>query len=68
MGISFFLSLTRRKKGKDAHFSSQSVTFATEIVSVLWLFKILCISELGSFPNRYLYNLHFIAEPCTLGT
>ena len=45
----FFFHRQRRKTQKNAHFCSQRVIFASEIVSVLWLFKILCISALSSF-------------------
>ena len=49
-------------------FGAKFGIFTTKIVSVLWLFKILCVSALYSFLIRYLYDLHFIAEPCNLGT
>ena len=65
----FHFSFTNKKKNrKNALFCSQRVIFASEIVSVLWLFKILYISALHSFLNRYPYNLHFIAEYCVLRT
>ena len=43
-------------------------TFATETVSVLWLYKIMSFQEYRSFPNRYLYNQYLIAEYCVLST
>lgn len=45
----FFLPLTKRKTGKNAHFCLQRVIFASEIVSVLWLFKMLYINALRFF-------------------
>jgi len=53
---------------KRTHFSTQSITFASEIVIVLWLYKTMNFQEHRSFLNRYLHDLHFIAEPCTLST
>ncbi|SQH73363.1 Uncharacterised protein [Porphyromonas crevioricanis] len=64
----FSTKLLKRKLHKNTHFSTQNITFGSKIVSVLWLFKILYISAPRSFLNRYLYDLHFIAEPCNVGT
>ncbi|MFC2439528.1 MAG: hypothetical protein ACFNVH_01710 [Segatella maculosa] len=66
--IAFFFHRQRRKTRNNAHFSTQSVTFTTETVSVLWLYKTMNFQAHRSFLNRYLYDLHFIAEHCALRT